>query len=312
VRRSYGDAVQRSHVIQEKVNELRPDTPLLDAGFDLYDRDARAGGGLLGGAVAFRLFLLSVPAILLIYSGLGFLANSNASSPESASKSMGFSGTILTTMDKVGTQAAHGRWLTLAIGLWALLLAMRSLIKSLRIVHILAWDLERKRSAKTVKSVFAGVGIFVAIMAFAALGSWLRDRTPGGGVFMSIFLGVSWGAIWLGVQSLLPRAVGVTWKDLLPGAILFGLAAEGLHAATVFYMAGRVSRMASMYGPLGVAAVMLLWLFIVARSIVAAAMLNATLWNRRQQGLKSFSPVNVREILGTGERQQPSDSDAVS
>ena len=116
--------------------------------------------------------------------------------------------------------------------------------------------------------------------------------------------------LWLGVQSLLPRAVGVTWKDLLPGAILFGLAAEALHAATVFYMAGRVSRMASMYGPLGVAAVMLLWLFIVARSIVAAAMLNATLWNRRQQGLKSVSPVNVREILGMGERQQPANSDA--
>ena len=61
-----------------------------------------------------------------------------------------------------------------------------------------------------------------------------------------------------------------------------------------------------MYGPLGVAAVMLLWLFIVARSMVAAAMLNATLWDRRQRGLKSFSPVNVREILGMGDRDQPS------
>lgn len=58
-----------------------------------------------------------------------------------------------------------------------------------------------------------------------------------------------------------------------------------------------------MYGPLGVAAVLLLWLFVVARSMVAAAMLNSTLWDRRQRGLQSFSPVDVREILGTGEHR---------
>ena len=301
VRRSYGDAVERSHVIQNKVKELRPDTPLLDAGFDLYDRDG-AGGSLLGGAVAFRLFLLSVPALLLVYSGLGFLSHGDEVAPSTAGEDLGFSGAILTTMNKVGTQASQGRWLTLLIGVWALLLAMRSLIKSLRIVHILAWDLERKRSAKTVKSVVVGIAILTGMLLFAVAGSWLRDRTPGGGIVMSVFLGVCWGASWLGVQSLLPRAVGVRWKDLLPGAVLFGLSAEALHAATVFYMAGRVYRMSSMYGPLGVAAVMLLWLFIVARSMVAAAMLNATLWDRRQRGLKSFSPVNVREILGTGDR----------
>ena len=302
VRRSYGDAVQRSYAIQEKAKELRPDTPLLDAGFDLYDRDAGAGGSLLGGAVAFRLFLLSVPALLLVYSGLGFLSHSSVTAPASTGEDLGFSGAILTTMDKVGTQASQGRWLTLLIGIWALLLAMRSLIKSLRIVHILAWDLERKRSARTVKSVVVGVGVLVGMLALAVVGSWLRDRTPGGGVVMSVFLGVCWGTSWLGVQSLLPRAEGVTWKALLPGSVLFGLAAEALHAATVFYMAGRVYRMSSMYGPLGVAAVLLLWLFIVARSMVAAAMLNATLWDRRQRGLRSFSPVAVREILGTGDR----------
>ena len=297
VRRSYGMAVRRGRFIERKVNELRPETPLLDAGFDLYERDAGAGGSLLGGAVAFRLFLLSVPLLLLIYSALGFWSNSSAS-PASAGKDLGFSGAVLGTMDKVGEQAAHGRWLTLLIGLWALLLAMRSLIKALRIVHILAWGLERKRSARTVESVLAGVGIVAALLAFGLLGSWLRDHTPGGGVLMSVFLGVCWTAIWLGVSSLLPRAEGVDWKALLPGAVLFGLAAEGLHAATVFYMAGRVSRMSSMYGPLGVAAVMLLWLFIVARSIVAAAMLNATVWDRRRRGLRTFSPVNLREIFG--------------
>lgn len=300
VRRSYGGAVERSRAIQEKVKELRPDTPLLDAGFDLYDRDAGAGGSLLGGALAFRLFLLSVPALLLLYSGLGFWSH-GGTSPSAVGEELKFSKAILTTMDQVGTQASDGRWLTLLIGLWALLLAMRALIKALRIVHILAWDLDRRRSAKNVKSVMVGIGVLVAMVAFVLAGMWLRDRTPGGGVVMSVLLGAGWAGIWLGVQSLLPRPEGVSWTALVPGALLFGLSAELLHAATVFYMAGRVSRMSSMYGPLGVAAVLLLWLFVVARSMVAAAMLNATLWDRRERGLQSFSPVDVREILGTGE-----------
>ncbi|MFM7065206.1 MAG: YhjD/YihY/BrkB family envelope integrity protein [Actinomycetes bacterium] len=307
VRRSYGDAVQRGHAVQRKLNELRPDTPLLDAGFDLYDRDAGAGGGLLGGAVAFRLFLLSVPALLLAYSGLGFLSHSGSSAVVDVGEEMKFSESILTTMERVGTQASQGRWLTLLVGLWALLLAMRALIKSLRIVHILAWDLDRRRSARSVTSVLVGVGVLVGTVLYTAAGSWLRDRTPGGGVVMSVVLGVGWTAIWLGVQHLLPRAAGSTWKDLLPGAVVVGLAAEALHAATVFYMAGRVSRMSSMYGPLGVAAVLLLWLFVVARSIVLAAMVNATVWDRRQRELRSISPVDVRQILRTVQRRVPQD-----
>ena len=301
--------MQRSHAVQRKVNELRPDTPLLDAGFDLYDRDAGAGGSLLGGALAFRLFLLAVPTLLLVYSGLGFWSYSGSSVPADAGKDLGFSQAILTTMDEVGTQASQGRWLTLLVGLWALLLAMRALIKALRVVHILAWDLERRRSARSLTSVLVGLGVLAGVFLYTLAGSWLRDRTPGGGIAVSFELGLGWSAIWLGVQHLLPRPRGTGWKDLLPGALLFGLAMEALHAATVFYMAGRVSRMSSTYGPLGVAAVMLLWLFVVARSMVGAAMLNATVWDRRRRGLRSISPVDLRAIFGSGRRTATTDED---
>ena len=55
----------------------------------------------------------------------------------------------------------------------------------------------------------------------------------------------------------------------------------GLHALTVFYAAGRVSKASQTYGALGVALVTLGWLYLVARLIVGSAMLNATLWERR-------------------------------
>ncbi|MFM7068740.1 MAG: YihY/virulence factor BrkB family protein [Actinomycetes bacterium] len=297
LRRSYDAALDRGHAMVAAINELRPDTPLLDTGFDLYERDARAAGGLLAGALAFRFFLLSVPALLLIYSLLGFLQRGDSSAVVDIGTDAGFSGELLKTVSDAGKDAAQGRWVTLIIGLWALAVAMRALIKALRVVHILAWELDRKRSARTVRSVLAGVGVLAGLIVYSILGSWLRDRTPGGGVTVSVVLGVGWVLIWFGLSHLLPRPPGLPWTALLPGAMVVGLAAEGLHAATVFYLAGRVSRMSATYGSLGIAAVMLLWLFIISRSIVAAAMVNATLWDRRVRGVKSFAPVDVKAIL---------------
>ena len=52
---------------------------------------------------------------------------------------------------------------------------------------------------------------------------------------------------------------------------------QGLHLFTVYYLAGRAERAASLYGAIGAALTLLLWLYIVARLMVGGAILNATL-----------------------------------
>ncbi|MCB1269630.1 MAG: hypothetical protein KDB19_16030, partial [Microthrixaceae bacterium] len=64
-------------------------------------------------------------------------------------------------------------------------------------------------------------------------------------------------------------------------------------AVTVFYFAGRVSRMSETYGPLGVAIVALLWLYLIGRLMVSAAVINATLWDRHQRGVPSWAPIDL-------------------
>ena len=76
---------------------------------------------------------------------------------------------------------------------------------------------------------------------------------------------------------------------MLPGAVLVGIGLQALHAITVFYFAGRVSRMSETYGPLGVAIVALLWLYLM----VSAAVINATLWDRHQRGVPSWAPIDL-------------------
>ena len=76
---------------------------------------------------------------------------------------------------------------------------------------------------------------------------------------------------------------GSSWRDQLPGAVLVGLGTQLIHLAVVLYLAPKIGRSSELYGALGAATVLLLWLYLVARLIVAAAFLNAALWEHHHE-----------------------------
>ena len=57
-----------------RVEALRADHASVDIGFAMVERDSSIGGGLLAGALAYRLFVLLLPTALLFVSGLGLYA----------------------------------------------------------------------------------------------------------------------------------------------------------------------------------------------------------------------------------------------
>jgi uncharacterized BrkB/YihY/UPF0761 family membrane protein len=87
-------------------------------------------------------------------------------------------------------------------------------------------------------------------------------------------------AIW--ASRLLPHPPGLSWRDLLPGAIVFGAASRIMAVVSSVYLAGKLERVDDVYGALGTALVILLWLYLIARIMVAVPMLNSALWKRRQ------------------------------
>jgi uncharacterized BrkB/YihY/UPF0761 family membrane protein len=74
----------------------------------------------------------------------------------------------------------------------------------------------------------------------------------------------------------------VPWTALVPGALLFAAGFQGFHLALTLYFAPRAARASMLYGTFGVALTVLVSLFLFARLAVAAAELNATLWERRR------------------------------
>jgi uncharacterized BrkB/YihY/UPF0761 family membrane protein len=55
---------------------------------------------------------------------------------------------------------------------------------------------------------------------------------------------------------------------------------QGLYLFNVLYLNHKIQSASAAYGALGVAASALLWLYLLGRLMVAAPVLNATLWER--------------------------------
>jgi uncharacterized BrkB/YihY/UPF0761 family membrane protein len=89
-------------------------------------------------------------------------------------------------------------------------------------------------------------------------------------------------ALWLALSLAMPRPAGLPWTALVPGACLFAVGFLAFHLSDSLYFAPRAARASTVYGSLGVALILLVSLFLFARLAVAAAELNATLWERRR------------------------------
>jgi uncharacterized BrkB/YihY/UPF0761 family membrane protein len=260
--------------------QARERLPGAEAAFGAWDRERRAAGILIAGGVAFRFFLWLVPLGLALAALVSFWGEYDSEGLEDAANEFGIGVTAMETAEDALETSDGNRiaLLLVAVGLtaWFSLGAVRALL----IAFALAWNLERPRLRKPLRAV----GIFNGLYLLSALGplalAWLREQVGLGGLvglLLTFALGL---ALALLVMWLLPRRAE-RWQELLPGAALVAVGFQLLHAAVVFYFAPKLERSSELYGSLGVAAAILLWLYFSARLLTAGAFLNAALWERR-------------------------------
>jgi len=260
-----------------RAEAMRADHGSVDVVYVIADRDSEVGGGLMAGALAYRIFIWLLPFSLVVVAGIG-IAASTSESPEGAAKSLGLQGAVASSV----AQAARGssRWYALLIGVPILLWATRSLLKALVVVHRLVWgDLRRSVPKPTAAATLWFLALFVCyfvILELArAVGSWTGSVTLR---LLAGFLGlIAW---WLVVSMRLPHR-GVPWSGLVPGALVMAVGLELLSSIGIYLIAPRVESSQRTYGALGLAAALLFGLYLISRLVVASAVLNVTVWERR-------------------------------
>ncbi len=281
-RSSDGVALVRAEVERAaaRVDELRPRIRALDTAMGAHERDRRVGGSVLAGALAFRLFVALMPFVLLLVVALGYASTEDPGSPSSVAHGLGVREAALNTIADSSRLSGGDRLGVAVFGLLALAFAAVSAARAIRAVSALAWGITLERFPRALSAALAFVGWLAVLIGLWALIAWARSSLGPGGILVTIALMGAFFLAWLLISMTLPHPPEVSWRALVPGAVLMAVGLEVMHLATVLYIAHKASEVSAVYGSLGIALVVLLWLYLFGRLVVASAFLNAALWER--------------------------------
>ena len=269
----------RAQRIAARAAEERSRHGSVDALFETIDRDVEVGGGIMAGALAYRLFIWLLPFALVLVAGLGIAADETSTTATGAANSLGLAGLVSTSVASAAKSSS--RWYALLVGVPTLFWATKSVLRALIGAHRLVWtDLRAAAPRPTMAATGRLLGLIFCMMLLSGAAGAARSWSVAAGVVASLILAVPYTGLWLLVSTRLPhRDVG--WRELVPGAALFGISVELLQIAAAYVLGPMALSKQGTYGALGIAAALLLGLFVLGRAIVAAAALNATLAERR-------------------------------
>ena len=277
---------------QVRLEQARARSSAVDAVVWLVRRERPVAAGILAAALAFRLFALVIPLAYVLVAGLGLFETAGSRRAGGGDR---LGDLVVDSIVAVTRTSDRGRWLALAFGGVATLLAAGGVVEVLRWVHVLAWGVappRERRSTRLVLGLVAGVAL---VFGASAAAEQARAAASGLATDVTVLLAtvgaqfVLLAGLWLVLSLVLPRPP-VPWTALVPGALLFAGGFLGFNLAVSLYFAPRAARASTVYGSLGVALVLLVSLFLFGRLAVAAAELNATLWERRAQRRRPKAP----------------------
>ena len=268
----------RGQILRGHIERARARRPAVDVTFAAIERDVAIGGAILAGALAYRLFLYVLPLGFFLVSGLGLLADLLGVEPESIGSNIGLA-SIVTEQVADAAKSPSSWWV-----------ALTSFVILLFVTHILfravsvAYALASSRSAAAVRVSLHGFLIFFgalsAQLALVAVVGAVRERSAAAGVVALFVQFAAVCGLWVIVSRELPLP-STRVRDVLPGAALYAVGIMVLQVFNAFVLDRILEQKSSTYGTLGTAAALLLSLYIAGRAIVAAAVLNATLFERR-------------------------------
>jgi uncharacterized BrkB/YihY/UPF0761 family membrane protein len=239
--------------------------------------EQRFGAGLLSGGIAYRFFLWLVPFGLAIAAIASFWVRISHASLENTAKSFGLGGVAAHSAASAVEDGSKARWYLLGAGLVLIAWAGIGSVRALRVASRLAWGIDPDRMRHPLRSSATFTVLGVVGLAASMAASWARHNLAAVGLVITLADVLVYFVLALFAFGHLPRPDDTSWRVLWPGAVLVAIGVTAVHIFLAYYLAGKLERSPALYGTLGAATVVLLVLFLIARLIVSAMFLNATL-----------------------------------
>ena len=260
--------------------------PVAEIGWRTLRRDASIGGSVLGAALAYRIFIWLLPFALVVVLALALFVDQTERNIGELLDGAGITGFIAGSVAEA-SQGTKGWAVATALVAALFVLAYQSsaLLRSLRAVTALAWQLPVTKTPSPARSTLLFFGWLVAFIAVGSSAAPIRRALdfPLDVVADAFTYGVIVTTLWLVLSWFLLPHRAESIRELLPGALLVGvgIAAIGLFNTLVLFP--WLAEREETYGVLGIAAGLLFGFFLLGRTAEVAAALNATLAEERRR-----------------------------
>jgi YihY family inner membrane protein len=235
----------------------------------------------LAGLIAFWAFFSIVPLLLVLVTVLGWVL------PESSKESvLTHVAALFPLLDAKSVKGLTGTAWTLIVGIITALWSGLGVVRAMEFALDSVWDVPDKERPGTLKQVARSLGVLATIgagLVFATLLSGFVTSTANG-----VDLGAAGRAGGYVVTAALDVALvvatfrilttrDVDTRDLLPGAILAGIAFVVLQLLSAVIISSHLKNAQSTYGHFATVITILWWFYLQAMLTVLAAQLNVVL-----------------------------------
>jgi uncharacterized BrkB/YihY/UPF0761 family membrane protein len=263
-----------------------------------WERDRGRAGGLLAGGLAYRVFLWQLAAALVMVAVTSALSITTETDPGQVMQEVGMTASVATAIGQAASDAGTATWWLLLLGAWGMLWAGRGAARAVQVVSRIAFeDPAPAKVTATRASLTFNAFMLAAVFTQAFSDDRFGDHLWGRLLLLSLStLGLFALLVWS--MSLLPHR-GLGWRVAVPGAALCTVGLVGMRIAIDVYFADRIDRALGVYGPIGIAVVILLALYLTARLFVFGIFGSATFAGVGGRG-ESFDVLAAVESYGTG------------
>lgn len=283
--KEHADALaERAGTELEHLEAQRDRHALSDIVFGIRDEDARIAGRELAAALAYRLFFLMLPMVLIVVGGLGLTGSSDTRAAADAIRESGASAVVARNIALATAELSFFEHIVvLGIGVVGTYFAGRGLLKTLSRINAAAWSVPMVKVARPLRVLGVVLGLVVVLLMISS--AWNSLRTELGTLEFLLALpvcGILYAIVVTTLHAQLPRPDDVAWRALIPGALLVGISIAAMQAIVLGYIARKLSSSNELYGGIGTAIALLVWLYLLGRVLVLGPLLDVVL--RRRQG----------------------------
>jgi YihY family inner membrane protein len=228
--------------------------------------------------IAYYAFFSLFPLMLVFVTVLGFFLGNNSHLQTEVEHS------VLSRFPVIGDQikfgSLRGSGLALAVGVIGALWGGMGVVQAAQGAMDSVWHVPRKARPNFLKSrgralvlllvLGAGVLLSVVLTGLATAGTGHTAATKVLSVFISTVVNF---AVFLAAMKLLTVA-DVSWKQLLPGAVIAAIAGIALQALGGYIVGHTFANASRTYGTLGVVIALLSWIYLQAQVFLFAAEVN--------------------------------------